>query len=29
LSPKTCIRLDHFGHNYKISVTALPEVEDI
>ena len=29
LSPKTHMRLDHFGHNYEFSVTALPDHEDV
>jgi hypothetical protein len=29
LSPKTRLRLDHFGHNYEFSVTALPDNEDV
>jgi len=29
LPPQTRMRLDHFGHNYEFSVTALPDDEDV
>jgi hypothetical protein len=29
LSPKTHMRLDHFGHNYELRDRALPDAEDV